>query len=224
MLTLIINGGGLVSGALTARLEAHGHEVHALRLPDGEDDANAIRAHFERIAESGRYYANVYIDLTDGFDEVAAFQTDAGAARHALERRLKELLKALKYGAQHMARAEGGGRIWVLCFDHSVSTSVATPSNPVTNYAAMAAVQCVAKEVAHLDVRANLFMIHPPKESVPPADWRKAKENLHVYGLKYKPQPAEHVAETLHMYAQLQHLTTTGGVIPLGSGVAVCNV
>ncbi|MDR2012682.1 MAG: hypothetical protein LBQ20_06530 [Rhodanobacter sp.] len=196
--------------------------MRMLRLSKFVDGADDFKAHFETFAASGGSYANIYIDLTEGFDESAEFQTDSEAARIALERRLKEMLRALKYGAQHMARADGG-RIWVLCYDHSVSFSVMTPSNPITNYAAMAAVQCVAKEVAHFDVMVNLFMIHPPSDTVEPPLWRQARNSLHVYRLKYKPQSASQISELLHMYAGIEHLSTTGGVIPVGSGIAACN-
>lgn len=223
MSNLIINGEGPIAAALVARLEAQACDVRTLRLPKGPDDTDDLRAHFESFAASGGRYANIHIDLTEGFDEIAEFEADADAARIALEHRLKALLKALKYGAQHMARADGG-RIWVLCYDHSVSFSVTAPSNPVTNYAAIAAVQCVAKEVAHLDVKVNLFMIHPPVETVEAREWRQARDSLHVYRLKYKPQSADQVSELLQMYAGLTHLSTTGGVIPVGSGIAVCNI
>jgi hypothetical protein len=220
---LIVNGGGVISTALTARLEAFSREVHVLRLPDVEDGPAGFKVHFERTAESGRYYRNIFIDLTHGFDEAAAFAADAFAAKADLDHRINGLLRALKYGAQHMARSDGG-KIWVLCLDHSVSMSVSSPSNPVTNYAAMAAVQSVAQEVMHFDVRVNLFLMHPPREGVDSAQWREAKNDLRVYGLKYKPQSAAHVAETLHMYSELEHLTTTGALIPLGSGIAIGNV
>jgi len=223
MSTLIINGGGRIATALAARFAAHGGAVQSLPLSAGVDGGNELKLHFEAFAASGAHYANIYVNLTEGFDEAAEFEADAGIARSALERRLKDMLKALKYGAQHMARGDGG-RIWVLCYDHSVSFSVPAPSNPVTNYAAMAAVQCVAKEVAHFNVKINLFMIHPPRESAEPAQWRQARDSLHVYGLKYKPQPVDHVSELLHMYAGLAHLSTTGGVIPVGNGIAVCNI
>jgi hypothetical protein len=222
VLALIVNGGGPISKSLTARLEAFAHEVHALRLPDVQDSAAGFKVHFERVAESGKYYNNIFIDLTYGFNEVEAFNADTIAAKTELERRINGLLRVLKYGAQHMARSDGG-KIWVLCLDHSVSMSVTSPSNPVTNYAAMAAVQSVAQEVMHFDVKVNLFLIHPPRESVDSAEWRKAKSHLRVYGLKYKPQSVDHVAETLHMYSELKNLTTTGALIPLGSGIAIAN-
>ena len=222
MSNLIINGDGPIAKALTARFEAQSREVRTFRLPVNADDVE-VKLHFDTFTTSGGRYDNIYIDLTEGFDEIREFDADAEAARVTLERRLKELLKALKYGAHHMARGDGG-RIWVLCFDHSVSFSVTAPSNPITNYAAIAAVQCLAKEVAHLDVRVNLFMIHPTSETVEPREWRQARDHLHVYRLKYKPQSAEHVSELLQMYAGLQHLSTTGGVIPVGSGIAVCNI
>ena len=223
MLDLIVHDGGPISTALIVQLEAFGHEVHIFRLSDVEGNTASLKGHLESVAESGQYYTNVFIDLTFGCNEIEAFNTDAAAARIELERRINGLLRTLKYGAQHMARSDGG-KIWVLCLDHSVSMSVSTPSNPVTNYAAMAAVQCVAKEIVHFDVKVNLFLIHPPRESVDSAHWRQAKDNLHVYGLKYKPQSTDHVCETLRMYAELEHLTTTGGLIPLGSGIAIANV
>jgi hypothetical protein len=223
MLSLLINGDGLVSKSLETRLRAHAHEVVSFRLPEHSDSAAATMEHFERFAESGKYYRNIYLDLTDSYNEIAEFSADANSARIRLERRLKEVLKVLKYGSQHLARSADGGRIWVLCYDHSVNFSVSSPSNPITNYAVMAAVQSIAKEVAHLDVQVNVFMIHPPKESVDMAEWKQAKNNLKVYGLKYKPQPVDHISETLHMYAELKNLTTTGGVIPLGSGIALSN-
>jgi len=222
MSNLILYGDGPIAAALASRFQAQAHEVRMLRLSDVVDGTTDLKAHFETFAASGKSYANIYIDLTEGFDESAEFEADGDAARIALEQRLKEMLKALKYGAQHMARADGG-RIWVLCYDHSVSFSVAAPSNPITNYAAMAAVQCVAKEVAHFDVTVNLFMIHPPSDTVAPPLWRQARDSLHVYRLKYKPQSASQVSELLHMYAGIEHLSTTGGVIPVGSGIAVCN-
>lgn len=222
MSNLILHGDGPIAAALAARFQAQSREVRMLRLSKVVDGADDLKAHFETFAASGGSYANIYIDLTEGFDEIAEFQADGEAARIALERRLKEMLKALKYGAQHMARADGG-RIWVLCYDHSVSFSVTAPSNPITNYAAMAAVQCVAKEVAHFNVTVNLFMIHPPSDAVEPRLWRQARDSLHVYRLKYKPQSAGQVSELLHMYAGIEHLSTTGGVIPVGSGIAVCN-
>jgi hypothetical protein len=222
MSNLILHGDGPIAAALASRFQAQAHDVRMLPLSDVVDGTADLKAHFETFAASGGSYANIYIDLTEGFDEVAEFQADAEAARIALERRLKEMLKALKYGAQHMARADGG-RIWVLCYDHSVSFSVTAPSNPITNYAAMAAVQCVAKEVAHFDVTVNLFMIHPPSDTVEPPLWRQARDSLHVYRLKYKPQSASQVSELLHMYAGIGQLSTTGGVIPVGSGIAVCN-
>ena len=223
MSNLIINGAGPIAAALTARFQAQAGEVRALCLPEGAHDTDEVKAHFEAFAASGGSYANIYIDLTEGFDEGKEFQADAEAAGITLERRLKQTLKALKYGAQHMVRADGG-RIWVLCFDHSVSFSVDAPCNPVTNHAAMAAVQCLAKEVAHFDVQVNTFMIHPTSETVDPRLWRQARDHLHVYRLKYKPQSAEQVSELLHMYAGLEHFSTTGGVIPVGSGIAVCNI
>ena len=223
MLDLIVNGGGLISKSLTARLEAFDHVVDAFPLPEVEDGASSFKVHCERLAESGRYYRNMFVDLTDGFDEVGAFEADAFAAKTQVQHRISGLLRALKYGAQHMARSVDGGRIWVLCFDHSVSMSVTSPSNPVTNYAAMAAVQCVAKEIMHFDVKVNLFLIHPPRESIDSSEWRQAKNDLHVYGLRYKPQLVDHMSETLHMYSELKHLTTTGALIPLGSGIAIAN-
>lgn len=222
VLDLIVNGGGPISRALTARLEAFAHEVHTLGSPDVEDSATGFKVYFERVAESGKYYSNIFIDLTHGFNEVDAFNADAIAAKTELERRINRLLRVLKYGALQMVRSNGG-KIWVLCLDHSVSMSVTTPSNPVTNYAAMAAVQSVAQEVMHFDVKVNLFLIHPPRESVDSAEWRKAKNHLRVYGLKYKPQSADHISETLHMYSELKNLTTTGALIPLGSGIAIAN-
>ena len=223
MAQLIINGGGRIATALTARFEAQAHDVHTLPLPQGADGADDIKTYFAARGATGGRYANIFIDLTEGFDEIAEFEADAELARLKLERRLKELLKALKYGAQHMARGDGGG-IWVLCYDHSVSFSVSTPSNPVTNYAAMAAVQCVAKEIAHFDVKVNLFMIHPPGECVEPRQWKQARDSLHVYRLRYKPQTVDQVCELVHMYAGLTNLSTTGGVIPVGSGIAVSNI
>lgn len=222
MLDLIVNDGGPISTALIVQLEAFAHEVHIFRLSDVEDNATSCKDHLERVAESGKHYNNIFIDLTFGCNEIEAFNADALTARTKVERRINGLLRTLKYGAQHMARADGG-RIWVLCLDHSVSMSVGSPSNPVTNYAAMAAVQCVAKEIMHFDVKVNLFLMHPPRESVDSADWRQAKNNLHVYGLKYKPQSADQVCETLRMYSELEHLSTTGGLIPLGSGIAIAN-
>jgi hypothetical protein len=222
MSNLILHGDGPIAAALAARFQAQAREVRMVRLSNVLDGADDLKTHFETFAASGGSYANIYIDLTEGFDEIAEFRADSDAARIALERRLKQMLKALKYGAQHMARADGG-RIWVLCYDHSVSFSVTAPSNPITNYAAMAAVQCVAKEVAHFDVTVNLFMIHPPSDTVEPRIWKQARDSLHVYRLKYKPQSADQVSELLHMYAGIKHLSTTGGVIPVGSGIATCN-
>jgi hypothetical protein len=221
--SLIINGDGSVARSLTARLTAHGHDVDTLRLPDGQGEGVPVKEHFERAARSGRHYVNVYLDLTEGFNEVDEFGSDAELAALRLGCRLKELLKVLKYSANHLARADGG-RIWVLCYDHSLHFSVGSPSNPVSNYAAMAAVQALAKEVAHFDVKVNLFLIHPPVECVEPAKWKAAKNKLDVYTLRYKPQSAEHISETLHMYAQIANLSTTGGIIPVGSGIAACNV
>lgn len=223
MSNLIINGNGPIATALVARFRADGRGVRTIALPAGMDGADDLKLHFEAFAADGGRYDNLYLDLTEGFDESVEFEADAGLARLALERRLKELLKVLKYGAQHMARADGG-RIWVLCYDHSVSFNVSAPSNPVTNYAAMAAVQCLAKEIAHFNIQVNLFMIHPPGESVDPREWWQARHSLHVYRLKYKPQSADQVAELLQMYAGLAQLSTTGGVIPVGGGIASCNI
>lgn len=222
MSNLIINAGGLISNALKARFEAHGDEVSALPLPMDESGLDALRTHFEMFAAAGGRYANIYIDLTEGFDEAKDFETDPAAAMVALERRLKETLKALKYGANHMARGDGG-RIWVMCYDHSVSFSVSAPSNPITNYAVMAAMKCVSREVAHFDVSLNLFMIHPPGEIADAREWKQARSNLNVYRLKYKPQSAGQVSEVLYMYARLEQFTTNAGVIPVGCGVSVCN-
>jgi hypothetical protein len=208
---------------LAARFTAHGHEVGNFRMPDDSNDASALKEHFEQFAESGRYYKNIYIDLTDGFNEIEEFKANPNLAIIRLDKRLKEMLKALKYGSQHLARSDGGC-IWVLCYDHSVNFSISCPSNPITNFAAMAAVQSIAKEVARLDVRVNLFFMHPPAESVNMEELKKARNNLNVYRLKYKPEPVEHISETLHMYAELKNLSTTGGVIPLGSGIALCNI
>lgn len=223
MLYLIVNGGGVISKSLIDQLEKASHEVHTLRLPNVDDSALDFKSYFETFAKSGRCYKNIFIDLTHGFNEINVFNNDALKAIFELERRIKEMLSALKYGAQHMARSDGG-RIWVLCLDHSVSMSIGSASNPVTNYAAMAAVQCVAKEVMHFDVMVNLFLIHPPREEADSAEWRKAKNNLHPYGLKYKPQSAAHLCETLHLYSELKNLTTTGALIPLGSGIAIANI
>ena len=221
MLDLIVNGGGLIAPALTAQLERSSHEVHAVGMPNGE--GAGIRDHFERIARSGQRYNNVFIDLTHGFNELEVFNADAPRALAELECRIKGMLSVLKYGAQHLMRA-AGGRIWVLCIDHSVSMSVSSASNPVTNYAAMAAVRCLAKEVLHFAVMVNLFMIHPPRESVDAAEWKGAKTNLDPYALRYKPQPADHLCETLHLYSELRNLTTSGALIPLGAGIAIANI
>jgi hypothetical protein len=223
VLDLIVNGGGLISKALTSRLEASSHEVHVLPLPDAEDSTVDFKSHLQRLAESGKFYNNIFIDLTFGFDEVEAFNDHPIEAKSDLERRINGMLRALKYGTQHLVRSDGG-KIWVLCLDHGVSMSVSSPANPMTNYAAMAAVQCVAKEVMHFDVKVNLFLIFPPRESVDPAEWRKAKNELHVYGVKFKAQSVEHMSETLHMYSELKHLTTTGALIPVGSGVTTANI
>ena len=223
MLDLIVSNGGPISTSLIPQLEAQGHGVDVLRLSDVEDAATSYKATLERLAESRRYYSNIFIDLTFGFNEFEAFNADPLTARLHLERRINGLLHALKLGAQHMARSDGG-KIWVLCLDHSVSMSVGSASNPVTNYAAMAAVQCLAKEIMHFDVRVNLFLIHPPRESIEPTEWKSAKNKLHVYGLKYKPQSADHMCETLRMYSELKHLTTTGALIPLGGGIAIANI
>jgi hypothetical protein len=223
MLNLMINSDGVISRSLAARLMAHGHEVDTIRLPDDAVGVGTLKEHLENVAETGRYYKNIYIDLTDNFNEIEEFNANAELARVRLDMRLKEMLKALKYGSQHLARSDGGS-IWVLCYDHSVNFSISCPSNPVTNYAAMAAVQSIAKEVARLDVKVNLFLMHPPVESVDMAELKKARNNLNVYRLKYKPESVEHMSETLHMYAELKNLSTTGGVIPLGSGIASCNI
>jgi hypothetical protein len=223
VLNLIVNGGGIIAKSLISRLEESSHEVHALGSPGARCGAAGFKDHFERIAQSGQHYDNVFIDLSSGFSEIDAFNTDTSVAIADLECRVNEMLSVLKYGAQHMARSEGG-RIWVLCLDHSVSMSVSSASNPVTNYAAMAAVQCLAKEVLHFGVLVNLFLIHPPRESIDAAEWRKAKINLHPYALKYKPQPVEHLCETLQMYAELKNLTTSGALIPVGSGISTANI
>jgi hypothetical protein len=220
---LIVNGGGVISNSLVAQFERSDQEVNVVALPSTADDAIEFKGHCEHVAESGKRYRNIFVDLTHGFDEVEAFNAGAFPAIAQLEQRINGLLSVLKYGTQHMARSDGG-RIWVLCLDHSVSMSVTVPSNPVTNYAAMAAVQCVAKEVMNFDVNVNLFLIHPPRESVDAAEWRKARINLHPYGLKYRPQPVDHMSETLYMYSQLKNLTSTGALIPLGSGIAIANI
>lgn len=223
MSDLFINSNGIIPQSLIERLQATGRECNVLELPEHSDGAATVRQHFEQLSNEGRYYHNIYLDLTGGFNELAEFTADAVTAMQRLELRLTEVLKALKYGSQHLARADGG-RIWVLCYDHSVNYSVASPSNPITNNAVIAAVQSIAKEVARFDVSVNVFLIHPPKESVDSNSWKQAKQSLKVYGMKYKPQPVQHIAELLQMYAGLKNLTTTGGIIPVGSGIAAGNI
>ncbi|MCU1727309.1 hypothetical protein NTD86_09970 [Pseudomonas sp. 7P_10.2_Bac1] len=218
---LLINGHGAVAMELGSRLRADGGQVDELELVsvlDGDGLKTLLRQ-----AAVGGSYRNVFLDLTDGFDELAEFAADPRLAIEAMHRRTKTLLHTLKHCAQHMARG-GGGRIWVLCCDHSLNSSLDVPCNPVMNLAATAAVCCLAKEVAHLDVYLNLFMMHPPEGTVARESVRLARDNLHVYGLRYRPQPAASLAETLHMYASLNALATTGGVIPLGGGISTCNI
>jgi hypothetical protein len=223
MLDLIINSKGVTAQALILRLETHGHEVHTLMLPKSKDEASIIKAHFDAIAEEGKHYTNIYLNLTDSECEISDFNLEPKAAITAIQTKLKAILKALKYGTQHLARADGG-RIFVMCYDHSVNISIDAPSTPITNNAVTAAVQSLAKEVARFGVTINIFLMHPPKESLLPAQWRAAKNDLKVYSMKYKPAKAEDLSEIMHMYAEVNHLTTTGGVIPLSSGIAACNI
>lgn len=239
MLDLFINSHGLIPQALMAQLTAQGRQCHVMTLAEcGVPPVDAssaaveplpaqntpdVAAFFAAQTEAGMHYQNIYLDLTSCFDELQEFATDAIAASARIERRLVEVLKVLKYGSQHFARAEGG-RIWVLCYDHSVSYSVNSPSNPITNNAVIAAVQSIAKEVARLGIHVNVFLIHPPRESLTEAQWRAAKPQLKVYGMKYKPQSLQAITELVGMYAGLQQLSTTGAVIPVGSGIGSVNI
>jgi len=223
MLDLIINSKGITAESLRTRLEASGHQVHTLELPSQCDDLRTIKAHFEQLAETGECYNNIYLNVTDSFSEMDDFNQDPKTAIHLVQGRLKEILKTLKYGSQHLARAEGG-RIFVLCYDHSMNINIDVASNPITNNAITAAVQSLAKEVARFGVAINLFLIHPPKESLPPKLWRDAKHDLKVYSMKYKPVLAEAQSEIMQMYSEVSNLATSGGVIPVGTGIAVCNI
>ena len=228
MLDLFINSHGLIPQALMAQLAAQGRQCHVMTLaecgvPQADTPSVDVAAYFAAQTEAGTHYQNIYLVLTSCFDELQEFASDAMAASARIERRLAEVLKVLKYGSQHFARAEGG-RIWVLCYDHSVSYSVNSPSNPITNNAVIAAVQSVAKEVARFAIQVNVFLIHPPRESLAEAQWRAAKHTLKVYGMKFKPQALAAVVELVGMYAGLQHLSTNGAVIPVGSGIGSVNI
>jgi len=223
MLDLIINSQGVTAKALAEKLIANGHEVDAMNLPIDANQEQQIKTVLEAKAEAGSYYSNIFINLTDGLSELQDFNQDPATAINEVEKRLQEILKTLKYGSQHLTRSDGG-RIWVLLYDHSVNMSVDAPCNPIINNAVIAAVQSIAKEVARFDVTVNTFFIHPPKESLPASMWRQAKQSLKVYNMKYKPQSVEHISEMLHLYSEAKHFGTTGGVIPIGTGIAICNI
>ncbi len=179
MLDLIINSQGVTATALIEKLIASGHEVDSMLLPGSVNQDQEVKAKLEAKADTGKYYNNIFLNLTDGMSELQDFNQDAANAILDVEVRLQEILKTLKYGSQHLTRSEGG-RIWVLLYDHSVNTSVDAPCNPIINNAVIAAVQSVAKEVSRFGITVNTFFIHPPKETLPAIKWREAKQSLKV--------------------------------------------
>ncbi len=223
MRDLIINNNGLIANSLATRLVASDHTLDSLPLnltPNGSDE---MRKHFENASDMGRYYQNIFINTIDGFDEINAFTEDPLTAINDIESKICELLKAMRYGCQHLSRSNGGG-IWVICMDHSVEFSLACGANPVINNALIAAVRSLAKEVHRFEISVNVFLVHPPKEQFDNEIWRGSKNNMKIYAMKYRPQPVDSICRVIHMYSELGNSHTSGVVIPVGTGIIEHNI
>lgn len=218
---LILDADHPLGRALAAELAEAGHAVstHA-RQPCGATDLvgadvspclndwNSAHGPFDHIVFGLRA-------TPESADSIDAIARVAGE--------LSTTLNELKACAQLLTRRDEG-QIWVLLQEDSMQYYLPLQSQPMRNRALMAAVKSLAKEVFCFGIKLNALQIQPLEEQFDGATWKKAKEGLKAYALKFKPQKSADVAVLVRSLIDIPRLPLAGMVIPVGVGFPEANV
>lgn len=137
----------------------------------------------------------------------------------SIEERLITFLDELQAAGSLLARGSGG-QIWVLTHEDSMRYYVRFPCAPVDSRARQAAVKSFAKELFRFGVRINCANVQLLEEQAPPDEWRRARDGMKTFAMRFKPNKAAAAARMLRHFLTQRDLPVAGMVVPIGIGFA----
>lgn len=159
-------------------------------------------------------------DYSDVLDADADFERFTAS----IEERLNMFLEELQAAGALLARNSGGGQIWALTPEDSMQYYVGCPSVPIDTRARQAAVKSFAKELFRFGVRINCANVQLLEEQVSPDEWRRARDGLKTYAMRFKPNKTAAVARLLRQFLTQRDLPLAGMIVPIGIGFAENNI
>lgn len=110
------------------------------------------------------------------------------------------------------------GQILFLGVDDVAARIVGLPESPIFNQLRVSALKSLAKEYGRMNIRFNTIIQQPSKEVVSADTWKKNRESLKVYMMRYTPN---HLTEYAHFCKSVlcESIPLNGGVLYLGKGM-----
>lgn len=224
---LIIDADSALSRALCQELSGAHYRVVAHVRTEGHPPfgpgitvVSAPRAH-EAFAAAPDAPINHVVFGQPRYERDAADDFEALVA--SLEHGIAAFLDELQATGKLLARADGG-QIWVLTPEASMNYYARFPSMPVDTRARHAAVKSFAKEMFRFRVRINCAEVQPLAEQATAEEWRRARNGLKTFAMRFQPNGAAAVARMLRHFLAQPDLPLAGMVIPVGVGFAENNI
>lgn len=157
-----------------------------------------------------------YADALHVVDDVEHFTL-------SIEEHLTLFLEELQAAGSLLARGSGG-QIWALTPEDSMQYYASFPVVSIDSRARHAAVKSFAKELFRFGVRINCANVQPLEEQLPQAEWRRARDGLKTFAMRFKPNKTAAVARTLRDLLTQPDLPIAGMIVPIGIGFAENNI
>ncbi len=218
---LILDADQHLCEALAAELHDAGHRVfkHARQYVLGIDlVGETVASSLPQWDEQYGPFNRIVFGLRDTTESV-----DSIASILSVEQQLSTMLGEIKACAQLLSRRDDS-QLWILLQEDSMCYYLPIARQPIRSRALIATIKSLAKEVFGLGVRVNGLQIQPLAEQFDIAAWKRIKENIKAYAMKFKPQTSASVAKLICALLEIPQIPLAGMVIPIGVGFPEANL